>query len=256
MCTCRSYVSTPDSQPETMTDDTARQTRSPRVSRNARQPLLGSSPDDSAQQALKMEALGRLSAGIAHDFNNLLTDHPVLRRAHRRPLALGRARPRLDLSLLVANMLPMLRRVIGEDIQLHSSVDVPGLIVFADPNQIEQVVMNLVVNARDAMPRGGRLAITLGAANPPHRVRGGYGLDQAHGGRHRYRDGRGNAGESVRTVLHHEASRGGNRARPLHGRPVVASCGGQVGVASTRGSGTVFSVFLPRTSQSVTADAP
>jgi signal transduction histidine kinase len=139
----------------------------------------------------KMEAVGRLVGGVAHDFNNLLSvilgfAHMLERRSSgderlrhpadeivkaaeraaqltRRLLRVSRqevAEPRVfDLNGVVAGLQSMLRRVIGEDIEL--SVDLaPALApVRADPGQIEQVVLNLVVNARDAMPRGGRLAI-------------------------------------------------------------------------------------------------
>jgi two-component system, cell cycle sensor histidine kinase and response regulator CckA len=107
-------------------------------------------------QAQKMEAVGRLAGGVAHDFNNLRGAALT-----RQLLAFSRKQvlqPRiLDLNEVVADVEKMLRRVIGEDIQL---VTMPGAgigRIRADPGQIEQVLMNLVVNARDAMPRGGRL---------------------------------------------------------------------------------------------------
>jgi two-component system cell cycle sensor histidine kinase/response regulator CckA len=142
-------------------------------------------------QAQKMEAVGRLAGGVAHDFNNLLTvilgsadllldslgrDHPereeaeeirkaALRAADltRQLLAFSRqqvlAPQVLDLNEVVANMDKILQRVIGEDIDLRT---VPGRdlrAVRADRGQLEQVVMNLAVNARDAMPTGGNLTI-------------------------------------------------------------------------------------------------
>jgi PAS domain S-box-containing protein len=143
------------------------------------------------QQSQKMEAIGRLAGGIAHDFNNLLTairgyadllreqiregdprraDVDEIRRAADRAAGLTRQlltfsrrqvlQPRiLDLNEVIAAMDRMLRRIIGEDVELVA-VSFPGLWpVKADPGQIEQVVVNLAVNARDAMPRGGRLTI-------------------------------------------------------------------------------------------------
>ncbi|HYK82143.1 MAG TPA: ATP-binding protein [Gemmatimonadales bacterium] len=142
-------------------------------------------------QAHKMEAVGRLAGGVAHDFNNLLTamlgatdlllqqlgpEHPgrddadavrqaALRAAEltRHLLAFSRQQvlaPRaLDLNALISDIERMLRRLIGEHIELRTAL-APGLgVVRADPGQLEQVVMNLAVNARDAMPRGGRLLI-------------------------------------------------------------------------------------------------
>ena len=143
------------------------------------------------RQAQKMEAIGRLAGGIAHDFNNLLTiiqgrSHLLLRRVEaddprRRHLDLIRQtaeqaatltqqllafsrkqspEPRvLDLSAVAAGMAPMLRRLIGETIELAVAPRTPLGRVKADPGQLEQVILNLAINARDAMPRGGRLTI-------------------------------------------------------------------------------------------------
>ncbi len=146
------------------------------------------------RQAQKMESIGRLAGGVAHDFNNLLTviqgysifmqdrlpaedslraDLEQILRASERATALTRqllafsrkqklAPAVLDLNDLVANLRKMLERLIGEDITLSTDLQ-PGLCsVVADPGQIEQVVMNLVVNARDAMPTGGLLTIETG----------------------------------------------------------------------------------------------
>jgi PAS domain S-box-containing protein len=145
------------------------------------------------RQAQKMEVVGRLASGIAHDFNNLLTvingisdlvlaqvprDDPlhadleeILSAAQRASmltrqlLAFSRQQimaPRLlNLSVLLAGANSLLRRILGEDIELVV-VAKPGLGgVKADPGQIEQVITNLAVNARDAMPRGGQLTIEL-----------------------------------------------------------------------------------------------
>jgi len=142
-------------------------------------------------QSQKMEAIGTLAGGIAHDFNNLLTaiigysqlagarlreGEPLykeieeIRKAGTRAadltgqlLAFSRKQvlqPKLiNVNLIVTNISNMIRRVIGEDIELVSSLDSELRHVTADPGRIEQVLMNLAVNARDAMPTGGKLII-------------------------------------------------------------------------------------------------
>ena len=143
------------------------------------------------QQAAKMEAVGRLAGGVAHDFNNLLTvingyseilierlasdvkgsDYlQEINNAGERAASLTRqllafsrrqvlAPQVLSLNLVVSNLEKMLRRLIGEDVKLRTVLDSALARVKADPGQIEQVLMNLAVNARDAMPSGGNLTI-------------------------------------------------------------------------------------------------
>jgi len=142
-------------------------------------------------QAQKMESVGRLAGGVAHDFNNLLTvingygemlamsldetdkrrvrveqilragrqaaelTHQLLAFSRQR---LAKARP-VDLNVLVAEAYNLLRRVVGEDIEVVSLLSPELGQVMADPTQINQVLMNLVVNARDSMPQGGRITI-------------------------------------------------------------------------------------------------
>ncbi len=143
------------------------------------------------RQSQKMEAVGRLAGGVAHDFNNLLTvitgysdlilqglaaDDPMrpemaeVRKAAERAALLTRQllafsrqqllEPRLlDLNQVVTEIEPMLRRLLGEDFRLTASLAPQLGRVKADPGQVEQVIMNLAVNARDAMPTGGQLSI-------------------------------------------------------------------------------------------------
>jgi len=151
--------------------------------------------EEQLRQSQKMEAVGRLAGGLAHDFNNLLTvikgysrmvlddprreekvranvehiDSAAERAASltRHLLAFSRKQvlqPKvIDLNLLIENLDKMLRRLIGEDILVVTATAEALGSVKADPGQIEQVIMNLVVNARDAMPNGGKL--TLETAN-------------------------------------------------------------------------------------------
>jgi two-component system cell cycle sensor histidine kinase/response regulator CckA len=144
--------------------------------------------EEQFRQAQKMEAIGRLASGVAHDFNNLLTiitgfaqlallePNPAqsgleqILRAADRAAALTRqllvfSRQQsldirvVDLNALVRDLEKMIRRVIGEDIEIRTVFHNKEANVKVDPNQIEQVILNLVVNSRDAMPRGGVLTI-------------------------------------------------------------------------------------------------
>src|SRR6266567_2467225 len=147
--------------------------------------------EEQFRQSQKMEAVGRLSGGVAHDFNNLLgviigygeivqegtaADSPlrscveeILKAGHRAAgltrqlLAFSRQQvmdPRvIDLNVVVKEMEAMLKRLIGEDIRLKTELAPTPLRIKADQSQIEQVIMNLAVNARDAMPKGGQLRL-------------------------------------------------------------------------------------------------
>jgi PAS domain S-box-containing protein len=234
-------------------------------------------------QAQKMETVGRLAGGVAHDFNNLLTvingtaelvsmqlrendplqaDVLQIRSAGERAASLTRqllafsrkqiVNPAIfDLHEVVADMQPMLRRLIGEDIELlvRSS---PGVAVQADPGHVEQLMMNLVVNARDAMPMGGRLTIDVqgvevdeaqasaqASMRPGRYVRlavgdTGVGMDEA---------ARLRIFEPFFTTK--PAGHGtGLGLATVYG--IVKQSGGTIGVSSEPGTGTTFTIWLPR----------
>src|SRR2546421_9578798 len=139
-----------------------------------------------------MEAIGQLAGGVAHDFNNILTvihghaslltmsnlDDPAMRSAQQITQAAERAAgltrqlltfsrrqliqpKRLDMNKLVGNMTDMLGRILGEDVALQLNYCQSPATVEADAGMMEQVLLNLAVNARDAMPRGGRLSVRI-----------------------------------------------------------------------------------------------
>jgi two-component system cell cycle sensor histidine kinase/response regulator CckA len=231
-------------------------------------------------QAQKMEAVGRLTAGVAHDFNNILTaingfselvslgmapDDPLQdsvkkvlssgQRAAglvRQLLAFSRkqiVQPEvLDLNDVLANVDKMLRRIIGEDVELQT-IPAPGLwLTRADPVQVEQIILNLAVNARDAMPDGGKL--TIETANVT--------LDEAHLGVQpgeyvllAVSDTGTGLSEEVKSHLFEpffttkELGRGtGLGLATVYG--IVKQSGGDIQVYSEEGVGTTFKVYLPR----------
>jgi PAS domain S-box-containing protein len=248
--------------------------------------------EEQLMRAQKMEAIGTLSGGIAHDFNNILTvilghteillqasrslpaeyDHlksidEASRRAStltRQLLAFSRKQvlqPKVfNLNSLIDDLDKMLRRLISEDIDLHTVTD-PGLgATRADPGQIEQVVMNLVVNARDAMKSGGRITIeTANVTLDEDYVREHAG---AHPGPH-VMLAVSDTGEGISPeVLPHifepffttkEVGKGtGLGLSTVYG--IVKQSGGNVGVYSHPGRGTTFKVYLPRVDE--TAPSP
>jgi signal transduction histidine kinase len=247
------------------------------------------------RQAQKMEAVGRLAGGVAHDFNNLLTvitgrtqllltqigTDPVRRRElelieqtaeraaslTKQLLAFSRKQvlqpSRLDLNTVVAELASLLRRLIGEDVELtlRATPDLPP--VHADRAQIEQVVVNLVVNARDAMPRGGRLAISTGTLKAM-----GLGSDPVPRGEWvtlAVSDtGHGIARESQPLVFEpFFTTKGPGKGTGLglsivYG--IVEQSGGRIALESEPGRGTTFTVYMPvaveRTTDAVARTAP
>jgi PAS domain S-box-containing protein len=241
--------------------------------------------EDELRQAQKLESIGRLAGGVAHDFNNLLTvingysafllkglkaSDPLrfyageIRTAGDRAASLTKQllafsrkqviEPRvLDLNATVRESAPMLQRLIGEDIALETHLDGSLGQVMADPGQIHQVIMNLAVNARDAMPEGGRLVIETknacldasgSAAVHPEARPGryvlmtvtdtGYGMDETV---------RRQAFDPFFTTK--EVGKGtGLGLSTVYG--IVRQSDGWIDVSSEVGVGTAFKIYLPR----------
>ena len=244
-------------------------------------------------QSQRMEAVGRLAGGIAHDFNNILTaisgfselaaaevsstdpvaaDIEEIRRSADRATTLTRAllafsrrqvmQPRvLDLNDVVNGISPMLGRLIGEDVELVVAADLSVGRTLADRGQFEQVIVNLAMNARDAMPDGGRLTIEtanadldgeytrthIGAGPGPHVMLAvsdtGVGMTPVvleH------------AFEPFFTTKGHGKGTGLGLSTVIG---IVQQSGGSIDVDSEPGRGTVFRVYLPRIDAPSEADA-
>ena len=240
--------------------------------------------EEQFRQAQKMEAVGQLAGGIAHDFNNLLTvilgysdvvlnklsaDHPLceevreIQKAGERAaaltgqlLAFSRMQvllPQLlDLNAVVTHVYKMLRRLIGEDIDLQTVCDPATGRVKADPGQHEQVLMNLAVNARDAMPEGGKL--TIGTRNAE--VGWAYAREHVPMEPGSYvmlsvsDTGSGMDAETKRRIFEpffttKEKGKGtGLGLATVYG--IVKQSGGFIWVSSEPGHGTRFEIYLPR----------
>jgi signal transduction histidine kinase len=244
------------------------------------------------REAQRLEAVGRLAAGIAHDFNNLLTvvlaNATLLLRERRldsvsanavdemktaasrgadlvrQLLAFGRqqrlAPQVLDLNAVVTGLGPLLSRLIGEQVRISVALAPRRAYVKADRSQLEQVIVNLVTNARDAMPVGGQLAIettvrdTLARDDEPRDAAPGPGwvvLSVTDNGQGMDRSTRQHVFEPFFTTKPFGKGTGLGLAT-VHG--VVEQSGGRVAVESEPGSGSVFRVFLPLTEEAVPAD--
>jgi signal transduction histidine kinase/CheY-like chemotaxis protein len=240
--------------------------------------------EEQLQVAQRMEAVGQLAGGIAHDFNNLLTvivnyaafamksvdesdplrdDLVQIQKAGERATALTRQllafgrrqvlQPQvLDLNKTVRGMEAMLRRLLGEDIDLSVALAMDLGRVMADPGQVEQVVMNLAVNARDAMPAGGKL--TIETAN--------LDMDEEHASRQVGV----NRGSYVMLSVTDTGCGMDERTRARLFEPffttkrtgkgtglglatvfgIVKQSGGRIWVESEPGQGSTFKVYLPR----------
>ena len=245
------------------------------------------------QQARKLEAVGRLAAGVAHDFNNQLTailgycellleridpassiaaDVSEIYTAGTAATALTRqlvafsrkqiVEPtRLDLNEVVRDIRKMVGRVIGEDVTIALSLSPEAVPVRADRGHLEQVVLNLAVKARDAMPKGGRL--TIQTARVYLDDRGAAALALRTSGRHvaltmtdtgvcPSSESRASASEPVRT-----AAESGRRDDGLAAvRGIVTLYGGSLDVRTEHGTGTASTIYLPESQAAVSAAPP
>jgi len=231
----------------------------------------------------KMDSIGRLAGGIAHDFNNILSailgyselamlklpeNDPVrenIRQVHnageraasltRQLLALSRRQVLemriVNLNEIIGNMSRMLARMIGEDISLETDIQRPVSPILADPGQIEQVLMNLAVNARDAMPAGGRLIIeTADIRLEEEHVRGRKGLKAGDyvmlsvtdTGEGMTREVQERIFEPFFTTKDRGAGTGLGLAT-VYG--IVGQHNGYIEVASEPGKGTTFTIYFP-----------
>ncbi|MBX3301452.1 MAG: PAS domain S-box protein [Nitrospira sp.] len=244
------------------------------------------------RQAQKMEAVGRLAGGVAHDFNNLLTvirgyselvlsrlatgdpsrrEMDEVKKAADRAagltsqlLAFSRrqfvATKIVDLNMIIMNMDGMLRRLLGEDIvDLCVDLDPRLASIKADPGQIEQVIMNLAVNARDAMPTGGRLTIETrnvvvdkGARRETMMLESGSYVCLA------IRDTGQGMSEETQSHLFEpffttkEKGKGtGLGLSTVYG--IVKQSGGTIGIESNLGQGTVCKIFFPKVDEAAQA---
>jgi nitrogen-specific signal transduction histidine kinase/CheY-like chemotaxis protein len=244
------------------------------------------------RHAQKMEAMGRLAGGVAHDFNNLLTVILSCSMAVREDVAAGRtpdpedveaihaagerardltrqllafARKQviqpaaLDLGEAVRRAERLLRRVLGEDVELEVGTETSPWPVFCDPGQIEQVLMNLAVNARDAMPSGGRLSLSIQNVSAPGngaaaRGRPGDWVALA------VRDTGVGMDPTVKAHLFEPffttkpaGSGTGLGLATVYG--IVEQAGGFLHVVSAPGQGTTVEVWLPRSDRPTAAPA-
>jgi signal transduction histidine kinase len=251
-------------------------------------PVPAAASDEQARQAQKMEAVGRLAGGVAHDFNNFLTvvsghaeilrvntppDHPLrssieeIQRAvdrvasvTRQLLAFSRKQVLqptvLDLNQVVVRIERLLRPLIGEHVELRLQLALGPCPVKADPGQLEQVIVNLAVNARDAMPAGGTLTIATdhsvggvaaGGDAPPGRwvvlsVRDtGCGMDEATQA-HIFEPFFTTKGPGQGTGL---------GLATVHG--IVEQARGHIAVESDLGCGATFTIYLPEAQEPVRA---
>jgi PAS domain S-box-containing protein len=244
---------------------------------------------DALHQSRKIEAIGQLAGGVAHDFNNLLLsvtaavglagvhadENPDLKgllteisgaadrgaSLTQQLLTFGRrqvlAQRVIDLEASVDALAPMLRRLLGEDVAVQADLAVDLWRVKADPTQIDQVLLNLCVNARDAMPNGG--VVTVAARNVALSTTAAERLGIAAG---EYAavsvkdSGRGMDAETAARIFEpffttKELGKGtGLGLSTVYG--IASQSGGAIDVESELGHGTTFTLYLPRTEEDAT----
>ena len=249
--------------------------------------------EEQVRHSQKMEAIGILAGGVAHDFNNLLTvihGHASLLlggvnlapelAASARQIAQAAERAagltrqllmfsrrqvmqpkRVDLNEVVNDLTKMLRRILGEDIVMRLSYSSAPAVVHADVGMLEQVLMNLAVNSRDAMPQGGQLVVSISTAD----VAAGRARSHPEAGAGRFicltvsDTGTGIAPEHVPHIFEpffttKEVGKGtGLGLATVYG--IVKQHQGWIEVTSEVGQGTTFSVFLPRSTEAVEVPA-
>ncbi|MEE8585776.1 MAG: ATP-binding protein, partial [Acidobacteriota bacterium] len=251
--------------------------------------------EEQLRHAQKMEAIGRLAGGVAHDFNNILTiisgyatflqealgEDPKLRKyvetileasdragaVTRQLLAFSRKQvlePQVvELNSLVADTEKLLQRLIGEDIELITLFDPDAGKIRADPNQFAQVLINLVVNSRDAMPSGGQLRVETSSTHLTESDLKTMKM-KLHSGDYaclRVRD----TGDGMDSeILDHifepffttkEKGKGtGLGLSTVYG--IVKQSGGDIDVASVKGKGTVFEIYLPQVLEGILQHEP
>jgi two-component system cell cycle sensor histidine kinase/response regulator CckA len=250
--------------------------------------------EEQLRQAQKMEAVGRLAGGVAHDFNNILTaimgnvslildDSTALAGPRQRAEEIQKASERaahltrqllafsrkqmfelkvVDLNTVITEMLKLLKVTVGDDIELVDRIAPQPCAVRVDPGQIEQVILNLVINARDAMPEGGRLEISTSLLEattadamrePPYHVGRfvelavrdtGVGMDD---------ETRARIFEPFFTTKERGKGTGLGLAT-VYG--IVRQSGGYISVHSERGRGSTFRVFLPAVDEPIDRPDP
>jgi PAS domain S-box-containing protein len=250
--------------------------------------------EEQLNQAQKMEAIGRLAGGVAHDFNNLLTAingysdlvlsalpelsparEPLekIQRAGERAASLTRQllafsrkqlleRRVLDLNDIVSDLRELIGRLVGEDIQLATVLDDELGLVLADPGQMQQVILNLAANARDAMPSGGEIEIStrnveLGKFWREHddEITPGCYVKLS------LRDSGSGMDEETRARLFEpffttKAQGKGTGLGLCSVYGIVKQSGGHIAVTSERGVGTTFDVYLPRVATALATPPP